>query len=278
MTIRKLLQKTIGDFESAGIKEAQSDAKILLFEAFGINMTDFFLRGNEEAKEGSAGIFQGFVQRRLKGIPVQYIINKAWFYGREFWVNEDVLIPRFDTEVLVEKALKHIDRETRVLDVCTGSGCIITTICAEKGCVGCAVDISEKALEVAGKNAEKYGMADQIRFTKSNMFEKVEGEFDVIVSNPPYIRTGEIGALDCEVKENEPLLALDGGEDGLDFYRILAQKSPEYLSKKGCVFFEIGFDEGEAVTKLLQKDFTDIEVIKDLSGLDRVVFGRIKNV
>ena len=193
--------------------------------------------------------------------------------GLPFFVNESVLIPRQDTEVLVETALAMMKPECRLLDMCTGSGCILLSL-AKLGTVaeGVGVDISEGALKVAERNRENLGLP-QVRLVHSNLFESVEGVFDMIVSNPPYIPTEDIEDLMREVRDHEPHLALDGSKDGLLFYRKLAEESGRYLVPGGSLLFEIGYDQGGAVSQLLdQAGFKDIHVKKDLAGLDRVVY------
>ena len=207
----------------------------------------------------------------------------------EFIVNEHVLVPRQDTEVLVESVLEVLEPGMKVLDMCTGSGCILISLMKlygtsqaettgevtedEKMLCGVGVDISEEALKVAKANGEKIGV--KAEFIQSDLFENVRGEYDVIVSNPPYIRTAVIEELKEEVKCHDPFIALDGKEDGLYFYRKIVEKSLEYLSAGGQLFFEIGHDQGEEVKKLMeQAGFTGVTVKKDLAGLDRVVLGK----
>ena len=204
---------------------------------------------------------------------MQYLTGSTEFMGLPFFVNESVLIPRQDTEVLVETALAMMKPECRLLDMCTGSGCILLSL-AKLGTVaeGVGVDISEGALKVAERNRENLGLP-QVRLVHSNLFESVEGVFDMIVSNPPYIPTEDIEDLMREVRDHEPHLALDGSKDGLLFYRKLAEESGRYLVPGGSLLFEIGYDQGEAVSQLLdQAGFKDIHVKKDLAGLDRVVY------
>ena len=204
---------------------------------------------------------------------MQYLTGSTEFMGLPFFVNESVLIPRQDTEVLVETALAMMKPECRLLDMCTGSGCILLSL-AKLGTVaeGIGVDISEGALKVAERNRENLGLP-QVRLVHSNLFESVEGVFDMIVSNPPYIPTEDIEDLMREVRDHEPHLALDGSKDGLLFYRKLAEESGRYLVPGGSLLFEIGYDQGGAVSQLLdQAGFKDIHVKKDLAGLDRVVY------
>ena len=236
----------------------------------------FFIRRNDpfdEVQMKQSADYQALIRRRSEGYPVQYLTGSTEFMGLPFLVNESVLIPRQDTEVLVETALAMMKPECRLLDMCTGSGCILLSL-AKLGTVaeGVGVDISEGALKVAERNRENLGLP-QVRLVHSNLFESVEGVFDMIVSNPPYIPTEDIEDLMREVRDHEPHLALDGSKDGLLFYRKLAEESGRYLVPGGSLLFEIGYDQGEAVSQLLdQAGFKDIHVKKDLAGLDRVVY------
>lgn len=212
------------------------------------------------------------IELRKAHIPIDYIFGKMNFFGREFKVTRDTLIPRLDTEVLIENIIKFagLNAEKTVLDIGTGSGIIAITVEMETGAKVLGVDISENAVEVARENAEKLGSA--ARFEVSDIFSAVDEKYDVIVSNPPYIRSGEIENLDPEVKDFEPRLALDGGADGLDYYRKITESSLDYLKDFGMIFFEIGYDQAEDVKKLLDNKFENIVVVKDYSGNDRVVF------
>ena len=193
--------------------------------------------------------------------------------GLTFKVNEHVLIPRQDTEILVEEAMRYLSDGMRILDICTGSGCILLSLLKYSNeCEGMGVDISEDALAVAQENAHNLGL--QADFRHSDLLENVEGRFDMIVSNPPYIQTDVIETLMPEVREHEPMLALDGKADGLFFYREIIKQCPAYMTRGARLFFEIGYDQGEAVKALMEKQgFTEVEVIKDYAGLDRVVVG-----
>ena len=195
--------------------------------------------------------------------------------GLDFYVNEHVLIPRPDTELLVEEAMLCISDGMRVLDLCTGSGCILLSLMHYKnGIEGVASDISAEALAVAGQNAERLGLAGQIRFLESDLFEGLEGmgAFDAILSNPPYIPSADIATLMPEVREHEPGIALDGHEDGLYFYRRIIKDALPYLKLSGVLLLEIGYDQAEAVTGLLRETgYTRIEVKQDYGGHDRVV-------
>lgn len=213
------------------------------------------------------------VKLRCKGKPITKIFGKAYFCGNEFIINKYVLSPRFDTELLVEKALEYIKLNMRVLDLCTGSGCVAVSIASKVNAYVEGCDISKRALKIANKNAKKHGV--KIELYQSNMFDKVQGKFNVIVSNPPYIETDVVKTLDKEVVEHDPHIALDGGKDGLDYYRIIANNIKNYLLDDGVLLLEIGYNQGEAVSKLFKDIAKDVKVIKDYNGNDRVVIIKI---
>ena len=276
MTHRQILEGAVSKLLAAGIGEASNDAGIIFEEAFQMNRTGYLIRANEEADENLIPVFDDMINRRSAHEPLQYILGKAYFMGLEFMVSPDVLIPRFDTEILVEEALKNISSDMRVLDVCTGSGCIGVSVAKLSGADVVAVDISEAALAMAKKNAAHNGTSN-VTFIHSDMFSNVEGQFDVILSNPPYIRSEEVHKLMPEVLVHEPHLALDGHEDGLFFYEILARESGRFLAPSGMLIMEIGYDQADEVSCLLENNnFTDVRVIRDLAGLNRVVCGRRK--
>lgn len=230
------------------VDNASVDAWYLLEHIYGISRVDFLIRRNDpfdEAQMKQSADYQALIRRRSEGYPVQYLTGSTEFMGLPFFVNESVLIPRQDTEVLVETALAMMKPECRLLDMCTGSGCILLSL-AKLGTVaeGVGVDISEGALKVAERNRENLGLS-QVKLVHSDLFGSVEGVFDMIVSNPPYIPTDDIEDLMREVKDHEPHLALDGSRDGLHFYRKLAEESGRYLVPGGSLLFEIGYDQGE---------------------------------
>ena len=214
------------------------------------------------------------LEKRNNNIPLQYILGKTYFMGLEFQVNENVLIPQPDTELLVEEVLNSVTGKEKILDLCTGSGCIAISLKKQlEDCEITASDISEKALAVAQNNIELNNV--KINLKKSNLFENFVEKFDIIVSNPPYIATDVIATLSKEV-QNEPILALDGGVDGLDFYRKIIELSRNYLNDNGKIFLEIGYDQAEQVKKLFEENkYKNIEIIKDYGGNDRVVKGEI---
>lgn len=272
-TYKELLisaQKILND---NGIIDANLDAWYLLAHVFGMSRSDFFLHEQEEGSEDKASVYNKLVQMRARHIPLQYITGTQEFMGLEFEVNENVLIPRQDTEVLVEEVLNVCENKS-ILDLCTGSGCIIISL-AKLGNINKAVgtDISKKALNVANRNAKKLNV--DVTFINSDLFEELDGKYDIIVSNPPYIESAELLSLMPEVQDHEPKLALDGGADGLLIYQRIIKDLSKFLNPGGYVYFEIGYNQGKAISEMLKEaGFTDVYIKKDLSGLDRVVCGR----
>ena len=277
MKLSELYGLFVDTLNKSGFDEAESDSRLIFEYIAGIDRVKLTLEGDRELEPGIEEKLKAALAKRLTHMPVQYITGYQNFMGLEFMVSKDVLIPRMDTETLVEEVLRLGLSNVRVLDICTGSGCILLSILKYVyGSSGVGVDISDGALGVAEANSEALGI--DATFIKSDMFENIpkDEHFDIVVSNPPYIRSDVIGTLMSEVKDYEPLLALDGSEDGLKFYRIIADRAPEYLNNGGMLFLEIGYDQGAEVSALLSAaGFMDVEVIKDLSGLDRVVSGRI---
>lgn len=277
MKLSELYGLFVDTLNKSGFAEPESDSRLIFEYIAGIDRVKLTLEGDRELEPGVEEKLKAALDMRLTHMPVQYITGYQNFMGLEFMVSKDVLIPRMDTETLVEEVLRLGLSNVRVLDICTGSGCILLSILKYVyGSSGVGVDISDGALGVAKANSEALGI--DATFIKSDMFENIpkDERFDIVVSNPPYIRSDVIGTLMSEVKDYEPLLALDGSEDGLKFYRIIADRAPEYLNNGGMLFLEIGYDQGAEVSALLTAaGFTDVEVIKDLSGLDRVVSGRI---
>ncbi|SHJ57445.1 peptide chain release factor N(5)-glutamine methyltransferase [Parasporobacterium paucivorans] len=275
-TLNSLLQRGRELLTEAGITDATTDAWLLFEYVFCMSRCEFLLKRDEKADEEKTEKFLELAALRSTRIPVQHITGVQEFMGLEFLVNENVLIPRQDTEVLVEKVVEWAGNQgtedISILDMCTGSGCIAISLAwFLKHAKVTGADISEKALETARKNAERNGV--DCEFIRTDMFEKVSGKYDVIVSNPPYIRSRDIEDLMAEVKMHEPPAALDGGEDGLGFYRIIARDARKFLKDGGCLALEIGFDQAAEVTALLEESgYESIEIIKDLPGLDRVVF------
>lgn len=289
LTLKKLLKEGTRRLMEAGVEEAALDAKYLLMEAFHLDTVHYLMEQNRELSETdgikeSMEAFDKMLEARQRRMPLQYITGSREFMGLEFYVNENVLIPRQDTETLVEAVLKdHPEQEIAILDMCTGSGCIALSLAKlgnYRSVLG--VDLSGAALEVARKNAEHLAVeTGTVDWLESDLFDRLAEtgrQFDVIVSNPPYIPTKVIDGLEPEVRQYEPMAALDGKEDGLYFYRLLVRNCTSFLKAGGGVYFEIGYDQAEAVTGLLKgAGFADIEVIRDAPGLDRVVKARYKS-
>lgn len=273
--VRDIIKKAQNTLEAAGIADSQVDSWLLAEFVFGITRVKYYANMQMTVDGRSAEKYNELVNQRAGHIPLQHIIGTQEFMGLTFKVNENVLIPRQDTELLVENVVDYLGNDERtVLDMCTGSGCIAVSIDRlSKGSKVTAVDISEKALEVAQENNSLNNA--NVTFIQSDLFTNVTGRYDIIVSNPPYIRTDEIPELMEEVKSHEPVMALDGMEDGLYFYKKICGEASDYLNDNGKIFFEIGYDQGDDVSEILRQNrFCNIEVLKDLSGNDRVVIAR----
>lgn len=268
--VKDLINKSLSILEDADITDREVDVWLLAEHFLRVTKEDYLK--NPDITVVDTKVFEDAVAMRADHIPLQHITGVQNFCGFDFKVDERALVPRFDTEVLVEKVSDYVeDKEMRILDMCTGTGCI--AIALDKMCEHAKVvasDISEEALALATENNEKLGA--NIEFVKSDLFDEIGGLFDVIVSNPPYIKTDEIEELMEEVKVHDPRLALDGDVDGLKFYRIISASAISYLKIGGRIFYEIGYDQASDVKTILEGfGYTDIEVIKDLSGNDRVI-------
>ena len=273
MKYNEALSKGQNILENSGIKDGKTDAFLLISYVTNKDRTFFLTYGDsEELSSAEEKEYLSLIQKRASHIPLQLLTGETDFMGLRFFVSEDVLIPRIDTEFLVEEALIHINDGADVLDMCTGSGCILLSLMKYKnGINGVGADISDHALNLARKNAESLGISNA-RFVRSDLFTDIQGKYDHILCNPPYIRSGEIGSLMEEVRLHEPLTALDGGEDGLIFYRRIAEDAREHLAGGGSMIFEIGYDQGEGVSEILKEaGYGHIEVLKDYSGNERVV-------
>ena len=311
MTLFELLTQGTECLERAESPDAGNDAKLLLLEAFGLDMTHFLLNRMQKMPEDQrvsecVEKYREWIARRAKRVPLQQILGSQEFMGMEFFVNEHVLIPRQDTVTLVELVLerecrnerqneqpdehecenhgkiqRNIQHKKRVLDLCAGSGCIGISLAVLGGFEYVAeADLSEEALKVTRKNVERLvqGAGTSVECFHGDLFSAIPDgaePFDILVSNPPYIPTKVIEELEPEVRDHEPMMALDGTEDGLLFYRRIAKEAGRVLAPGASVYLEIGYDQGEAVSELLREQgFTEIEVHKDLAGNDRVVCGR----
>lgn len=250
-----------------------SDARFLLTSFIDKDFSYMLLHPDEEIDFAE---FEKLLKQRLDGVPVQYIAGFTEFMGLKFKVDENVLVPRQDTEILVETVISLKKESPDILDVCTGSGCIIISLLKYiKGSNGTAIDVSEKALDIANQNAKENGT--DISFIRKDVLklESFDKKYDVIVSNPPYIETNVIETLDEKVKNYEPKIALDGGGDGLLFYRKITGLAKNALNKDGYLLYEIGYNQGEKVKKIMsEKGFSDVLIIKDYQGNDRVVYGK----
>ncbi|MDE6318151.1 MAG: peptide chain release factor N(5)-glutamine methyltransferase [Lachnospiraceae bacterium] len=276
--------------EAAEIAEAPLDARLLLEFVCGTDRNTLLVHGDREVTGEECERYRNLSGRRAAHVPLQHLTGEQEFMGLPFYVNSDVLVPRQDTEILVEEVMKQLHDGMRILDLCTGSGCILLSLLHySNGCEGVGTDLSPQALTMAVKNYERLreeraGM--EARFLEGDLFAALENgrasddgtapgnRFDIIVSNPPYIETSVVDTLMPEVREHEPLMALDGGADGLVFYRRITERAGAYLNGGGMLFFEIGCGQAEAVRGLMeQAGFCEVAVVKDFAGLDRVVYG-----
>lgn len=307
MTYRECYEKGCRILNEAGIEEAVLDARLLLESVCGTNRNDLLVHGEQPVAVDAEEKYMDWIGKRAGHIPLQQLTGEQDFMGLTFTVNEHVLIPRQDTEILVEEVLKELHDGMRVLDMCTGSGCILISLLHySNGCEGLGVDLSAEALKVAKRNAQRIlgenfsetkdcgvktfetesddaetaintaenETAGRARFLQSDLFENVEGKFEIIVSNPPYIASAEVDKLMPEVRDHEPRMALDGTADGLEFYRRIIEEAGQHLVSSGMLFFEIGYDQGQAVSELMrQHGYREVQVVQDYAGLDRVVYG-----
>ena len=278
MTYRECYEQGCRTLQAAGIEETALDARLLLEAVCGMDRYDLLVHGEQQVAPEAEEKYLNWIRQRAEHIPLQQLTGEQGFMGLTFNVNEHVLIPRQDTEILVEEVLKELHDGMRVLDMCTGSGCILLSLLHySNDCEGLGVDLSAEALEVAGRNVLKVltpEKAEHAHFLQSDLFEKVEGKFEIIVSNPPYIASAEVEKLMPEVRDHEPRMALDGTEDGLYFYRRIIEEAGKHLVSSGMLFFEIGYDQGQAVSELMRTEgYCEVQVVQDYAGLDRVVFG-----
>lgn len=278
MTFREALNWGKEKLQHAGIPEYDLDAWLLLEHVSGLSRAMYFVRDREEMEESCREQYEEAIRKRESRVPLQHITGVQEFMGYEFHVNEHVLIPRQDTEILVEAADRAADDTgaKRILDVCTGSGCILLSLLKmNENRTGTGSDLSEPALKMAEENRRLLEIPEErAAFVQSDLFERIEGTYDMIVSNPPYIRTEEIRKLQEEVRLHDPYGALDGKEDGLYFYRRIISEAGGYFDHQGTLLFEIGYDQAEDIKRLMEEaGYSQIYVKKDLAGLDRVVGG-----
>ena len=284
LTLKQLYKVGTVKLAEEGIEEFSLDAWYLLEYVTGVSKAMYFAEPERAVSEDNADRYIDCIRRRAAHIPLQHITGEQEFMGYPFYVNEHVLIPRQDTEVLVEEAIQVMRPKMKVLDMCTGSGCIVLSIlkmCREKYYMtdlqGIGADVSEEALKVARENGRRLGVP--VTWIQSDLFAKIpeEEKYDVIVSNPPYIETAVIDTLQEEVRLHDPYIALDGKEDGLYFYRRIISEAGKYLKPQGKLMFEIGCEQAKAVEELMKNaGYEQITVKKDLAGLDRVVYGTLQ--
>lgn len=270
LTLKEALAKAVDKLQQMEVPDADIDAWYLLSYVTGLDRAAFFLHGEEPMAEPDMIRYCDLVTKRGERIPLQHLTGEQEFMGLDFHVNEHVLIPRQDTECLVERVLPYVDGK-RVLDVCTGSGCIAIAIAKlGKPFIVHGVDISEEALAVARQNATELNAS--VELFAGDLMTRMDGQYDVIVSNPPYIPPSVIEGLMPEVRLHEPMLALDGGQDGLEFYRRIAGQAVTRLAPNGRLFLEIGCEQAAAVAEILQKQgYWEVQVFQDLAGKDRIV-------
>lgn len=278
MKIKELIEYGKNTLNKNEVQDSSIISRILAEYILNFNRQEIIANFDKEVKEEQRVRYYLALIEIIQGMPIQYITNKQEFMKLDFYVDENVLIPQPDTEILVEKAIEEAKKieNVEILDMCTGSGCIGISIAKNiENAKVTLVDISKNAIEIAKKNALQNKVESQLTFIQSNMFEKVEKKFDIIVSNPPYIKTDVIPKLDKQV-QNEPHIALDGGKDGLKFYKIIIEEAKKYLKENGKLILEIGYDQKEEVENLIKQSgqYKKIEVIKDLSQNDRVIIGK----
>jgi release factor glutamine methyltransferase len=286
--IRKLLEWTTPFFSRKGVDAPRLSSELLLAHVLNVPRIKLYTDYERPLSDKELHAYRELVRRAAEQEPIAYLTGKAHFFNLEFEVTRDVLIPRPDTETLVENVIQLVRRETglaspRVLDLCTGSGCIAAAIVHHvKSSSAVATDISLPAVEVARKNMEKLKLADRVRVEHGDLFEPLKRlvdllPFDLIVANPPYIASGQIASLDRSVREYEPVSALDGGLDGLTIHRRILAEAPQRLVPRGHLFLEIAFDQGEAARQMIGEhpQFGSARIIKDLAGNDRVLAARV---
>ena len=302
LTIKEVLSWAEGYLNGYGVADPKAETEYLLSHLLNCKRSGLYLKHDKSVAIDEFQRFMGWLNKRIAREPSQYIIGEQEFWGLEFKVTRDVLIPRPETEILVEEAIKTVSSKSEVvsgnnniqltthdsrftiLDLCTGSGCIAVSLAKEiPDCHIYAVDVSEKALDVARENAERHGgIADRINFLQGDLFGplkclKLVKRVDLIVSNPPYIAKTMMKDLQPEIRDYEPEIAVYAGEDGLDFYRRIISEAPKYLAKDGCILLEMGYGQAEEIKKLIEqhKAFEHIDIKKDFAGIDRVIKAQI---
>lgn len=280
LDLKEIIKIAATQLKDAGIEDAEVDAKELYMFQQGYDKTGLLMHWTDVLQDNQVERYFELVEKRASRIPLQHIVGTQEFMGLTFKVSENVLIPRLDTETVVEEALNYLEKGDEVLDLCSGSGAIGISIAKLKGCKVTCSDISDDAMKLGEENAHLNKV--KVKFVKSDLFKEFgtgfgRKKYEMIISNPPYIEKDVISTLEPEVRDHEPVLALDGGEDGLDFYRVIAKEAHLHLKKNGRLVLEIGSNQGECVKKLLEETemFTDIEVKQDLAKHDRMVIARL---
>ncbi|MGM0369941.1 MAG: peptide chain release factor N(5)-glutamine methyltransferase [Bacillota bacterium] len=277
LNIKEILDKTVDFFKKADIAQPRLDAEVLLADLLGMERINLYVNFDRPLKKEEVDQYRELILKRKQGIPVAYLVAKKEFMGLDFQVSDDVLIPRPETEHLVEIILERIANsdleQLEIADIGTGSGAIIISIAklAEKSIKGLGIDISEASLKVAQENAKRLAVNEQVEFKQGDLLTPIEEKMDIIVSNPPYIPSDEMDDLQQEVQQ-EPDLALDGGSDGLDYYRKITKGAKDKLKQDGLLVFEVGIKQSQEVATLLKKSgYSNIKVREDYSEIERVV-------
>jgi release factor glutamine methyltransferase len=284
MTIKQLLNQAVNRL--SGVDDEQEiilDARLLLEYTLDCNRAYMILHENDEIEQQVCEQYFQYIEERVHGKPIEYIMHKAYFYGYEFKVNEYTLIPRPETEELVSYALDKLEigQRQKIFDVGSGSGCIGIALCKSNENIYCvSIDRSKDAIQIGKYNAKFNGVSDRMSFVESDLFQGIDedyiGEVDMILSNPPYIRSADIQELSSKVKDYEPMMALDGGQDGLIFYKAISAEAKRYLKKGGWLLFEVGHDQAEEVMNILEEEkYHHITCKKDLFKIDRIVMATI---
>ena len=278
MNINALLRRATAELDTAGIESARLDAEILLAHVLNCRRLYLYVDADKNVLPEQISRYEKLIEHRTKKFPVAYLTGQREFFGMKFAVTPDVLIPRPDTEILVQVAIEKLSKidSPIFLDIGTGSGAICISVLKQlKTARAVTVDISAGAIECAKFNAEKFGVDDRINFYVGNLFEPLcEQKFHAVISNPPYIPTKDLATLQAEV-QREPIIALDGGADGLNFYRRIVENAPNFLFNEGFLAVEIGINQASDVKNLMSENFTDIEIFCDLSNIERVVSGTL---
>lgn len=288
MTIGQALKETADRLKLAGIPDADVEAQHFLTHLLTCRRHELFLNNRKDLAASETSAIEEFIKRRLRREPIQYIIGSVEFHGLEFKVNQDVLIPRPETELLVDEAVKAAcsrEQEVRVIDLCTGSGCVAVALAVIVPKISVyAVDISQAALDIAQENANRLGAAGRILFAEGDLFTPLvnliqRNTVDIIVSNPPYVSAEDYNKLQPEIRLFEPRSALVSGAQGLEFYNRIIKDGPEYLSRKGLLMMEAGYGQAERIVEIIKADgrYEALETIKDLAGIERVIKARIRD-